>query len=326
MKNLRRKLIAFTVSLPMTVGLLGLASAPATAQEQPLKIIVPYSAGGSGDAIARMLTDGMREHLGRMVIVENRPGANGRIALNALKSAPSDGSTVLLAFNGVMLNFITFQGPKDLVFKDEFVGLAQVGRVPAALALPPQHKANNVNEFIAMRKQAGDFTYGNNGQGSMTHLAGLRFAAATNLKANPIGYQGGAPMANDIMGGQIDAGIDTAGDFVERNKGKKIKVIGVFGNKRFHLLPDVPTMAEQGVENVEAEIWLGFLASNKVSDAFSKRFQDAVKKTLEIPSIKEKASNILELDYLAKEDFSKVISKDFETWTPLVTAAGLVNK
>lgn len=318
MKN-RRHYIALTLStlwmaMPMA----------SQAQSAPLRIIVPYSAGGSADVIARMLTDGIKEHTGRMAIVENKPGAGGRIALSALKSTQGDGAAVVFAFNGVLVNSIVFQNAKDFKFKEDFVGLAQVGTMPAALAVPYAHKAHNAKEFVAIRKQEGDFVYGNMGPGSLTHLAGLRFAAATQLKPNPIGYQGGAPMANDLMGGQVDAGVDTASDFVERHKGKKLKVLGVFGSKRFPLLPDVPTMAEQGIANVEAELWLGFLGSSKASAAFNTRFQDAIQKTLASPAVREKISKIMEVEYKGMADFAPVMAADFATWTPLIVDSGLV--
>ncbi|MBF5005739.1 Bug family tripartite tricarboxylate transporter substrate binding protein [Diaphorobacter caeni] len=312
--RLALSLAAIMAALPMT----------SKAQETALRVIVPYSAGGSADVIARMLTDGLKEHMGRMAIVENRPGAGGRIALSSLKAAPGDGAAVVLAFTGVLVNSIVFQNAKDFSFKDDFVGLAQVGTMPAGLAVPWQHKANNLKEFIDLRKQEGDFVYGNMGPGSLTHLAGLRFAAATHLKANPIAYQGGAPMANDLMGGQIDSGLDTVGDFVERHKGKKLKVLGVMGSKRFSLLPDVPTMAEQGVANVEAEMWLGFLGSSKNSPAFNARFQEAVKKTMESPALREKMGKLIDIEYKASADFRKVMEADFATWTPLIVSSGLV--
>ncbi|GJG94319.1 tripartite tricarboxylate transporter substrate binding protein [Cupriavidus pauculus] len=299
---------------------------PANAAEAPLRVIVPYPAGGSGDAVARMLTDGLREQLGRTVIIENKPGANGRIALLTLKNAPADGSTIVLAFSGVLVNAIIFQNAKGMDFKTDFIGLAQVGSMPAALAVPYAHKASSIAEFVRIRRLEGDFPYGMQGSGSVSHLAGLRFAAAAKLNANPIGYQGGAPMANDLMGNQLDAGIDTAGDFVERHKAKKLKVLGVFGYKRFPLLPDVPTMAEQGFPNVEAEIWLGFIGSSKLADAWTNKFQAALKKTMEKPETKEKIAKLVNVEYKSREDFSKVMAKDFEVWTPLLSGFGLINK
>ncbi len=322
-------LAALMAALPMAVR----------ANDAPLRIIVPYAAGGSADVIARMLTDGIKEQMGRTAIVENKPGAGGRIALAALKNAQGDGAAVVLGFNGVLVNSIVFQNAKDLNFKEDFVGLAQVGTMPAALAVPYQHKARDVQEFLKLRKQEGDFVYGHMGPGSLTHLAGLRFAAATQLKPNAIGYQGGAPMANDLMGSQLDSGIDTANDlmgsqldsgidtatdFVERHKGQKVRVLGVLGSKRFSLLPDVPTMAEQGIANVESELWLGFLGSSKSSSAFNTRFEEAVKKTLATTAVREKLSKLLEVEYKGSADFAKVMSKDFETWTPLIVNSGLV--
>lgn len=324
MKNIRRVVLATLLMAPAVSSLPGLASA----QGQPVSIIVPYSAGGSGDTIARMLAEGLKRHLGgRSVIVENRPGASGRIAMQALKSAHMENSAVVLAFSGVLVNSILYPGTKDYDFKNDFVGVAQVGKVPAALAVPVNHKAQNITEFVSQHAgKDGVFTYGNIGQGSFTHLAGLRFATATKLEPNPIGYQGGAPMANDLMGGQIESGIDTLGDFVERHNTKRLKVLGVFGRERSPLLPSVPTMAEQGVANVEAEIWLGFLASKKMKPEFNEQFQEAVRKTLEDADVKSKVTQLLEIDFQPSQRFAQIMASDFSTWTPIVQAAGLVQK
>lgn len=329
-KRFAQQLIQRLIVAPLAVafGVVGLAGAASAApNDTPLKIVVPYPAGGSGDAVARMLTDGLREHLGgRTVLVDNRPGANGRIALMALKAAPADGSTVVLAFSGVLVNSIIFQNSKEFNFRSDFAPIAQVGAMPAALAVPASHKANSIEEFVQLRRKEGDFTYGMQGSGSVSHLTGLRFATAAKMNANPVGYQGGAPMANDLMGSQLDAGIDTAGDFVERHKGKKLKVLGVFGAKRFPLLPDVPTLAEQGYPNLDAEVWLGFIGSSKLPAAWSQNFQDALKKTLDNPATKDKIAKLLAVDYKGSEDFGKVMAKDFEVWTPVLNSLGLINK
>lgn len=330
MKRFAQQLIKRLIVAPlaMAFGAMGLAGvASAAPSDTPLKIVVPYPAGGSGDAIARMLTDGLREQLGgRTVLVDNKPGANGRIALMALKAAPADGSTVVLAFAGVLVNSIIFQNSKEFNFKTDFSAIAQVGAMPAALAVPYGHKANTIEEFVQLRRKEGDFTYGMQGSGSVSHLTGLRFATAAKMNANPIGYQGGAPMANDLMGSQLDAGIDTAGDFVERHKGKKLKVLGVFGPKRFPLLPDVPTLAEQGYPGLDAEVWLGFIGNSKLPAAWSQSFQDALKKTLDNPATKEKIAKLLAVDYKGSDDFAKVMARDFEVWTPVLNGLGLINK
>ncbi|MCY1203219.1 Tripartite tricarboxylate transporter family receptor [compost metagenome] len=322
MKNIRSAVFASLLAAPLAMP------GAASAQGQPVSIIVPYSAGGSGDTIARILSEGLKKHLdGRPVIVENRPGASGRIAMQALKNAHMENSAVVLAFSGVLINSIIYPSAKDYDFKNDFVGLAQVGKVPAALAVPIGHKARNIADFVSQHAaKDGVFTYGNIGQGSFTHLAGLRFADATKLEPNPIGYQGGTPMANDLMGGQIESGIDTLGDFVERHNGKRLKVLGVFGRERSPLLPGVPTMVEQGIANVEAEIWLGFLASSKMKAEFSQPFQEAVKRTLEDANVRNKVAQLLEVDYQPSTEFARIMASDFATWTPVVRAAGLVQR
>lgn len=310
----------------ITVCLSLCASLVANAQTRPLTIIVPYPAGGSTDVVARVLAEKMKATLGRTVIVENRSGAGSRVGLIALKKAPKDGSTVLLGLTGTVINSIVFEDSGSYDFKRDFVGAAQVGRTPMALAVPFQSKANTLKEFLGAHAKDKTFTFGTNGPASFSHLLGLKLAKAANLEANPVPYQGGAPMANDLMAGQIEAAIDALADFAERHRAKKIKVLASFGRERPELLPDVPTAAEQGISGVDGDLWFGFLASSGESAAFLKDFQEGVHKALEDEHIKEKLKTILTIDYKGGKEFSAVIAKDFATWTPVVNETGLKNK
>lgn len=320
MKHIRRILVASLLAAPLAMSLSGAA----VAQGQPFSIIVPYSAGGSTDAVARMLSEKLKENLGRTVIVENRPGAGGRIALQALKNAPSADSTAVLAFSGVLINSIIYRNAKGYDFQADFKGLAQVGKTVMGVAVPMSSKATTAQEFLANLSRPGVFTYGHNGPGSFSHLVGLRFATQTKLEANPIAYQGGAPMANDLMGGQIEAAIDTSGDFAERHYGKKLRVVGTLGKVRSPLLPDVPTMAEQGIPDVDADLWLGFLANKSMSAEVAERFQDALRKALADPELKEKIGKLVEVDYQPGAGLQKAIDKDAQVWTPIIEAQGLI--
>ncbi len=322
MKQMFKRLAILGFSASVALG----AAGGAAASEQPLRIIVPYAAGGSGDAVARIMSEKMSEHLGRSIIVENRPGAGGRIALMALKSAPADGSSVLLGYTGVVINSIIFANAKEYDFKADFTGMAQVGRMPMAIAVSTSHKANNIQEFVQQLPADKTFTFGTNGTGSFAHLSGIRFANAAKLQPNAIAYQGGAPMANDLMGGHLEAAVDTLGDFVERHRGGKIKVLGILSDARSPLAPDIPTMAEQGIADTDAQIWLGFFASSKVNDDFRRKFEEAVKKTLEDATIQDKLKSMIQIDYKPSDAFSRDVIADFDAWTPVVTNAGLLQK
>lgn len=302
------------------------AAGGASANEQPLRVIVPYAAGGSGDAVARIMSEKMSQHLGRSIIVENRPGAGGRIALMALKGAPADGSSVLLGYTGVVINSIIFSNAKEYDFKSDFVGMAQVGRMPMAVAVSVDHKARNIQEFLQQLPGDKTFTFGTNGTGSFAHLSGIRFANAAKLKANAIAYQGGAPMANDLMGGHLEAAVDTLGDFVERHRAGKIRMLGVLSDARSPLAPEIPTMVEQGIADTDAQIWLGYFASSKVNAEFRQKFEQAVKNTLEDATVKDKLRNMIQIDYKSSDAFSRDVVADFDTWTPVVTNAGLLQK
>jgi len=297
-----------------------------SAQTKPLTIVVPYAAGGSVDAIARIVADRLKTVLGRTVLVDNKGGAGGRIGLSVLKGLPRDGSAVLLGAGGLVINAIVFEDSSAFNFKKDFVAISQLGRAPMALAVPFGSPSNTVQDLVKKFSQDNQFTYGTNGPASFSHLVGLRFAKAVHLQANPVAYQGGAPMANDLMAGQIESAIDTQADFVERHKAKKIKVLASFGRERSDLLPDVPTMAEQGVPGVEGELWFGFLAGSGETPAFLRDVQEGVRKSLEDEVVKEKLRKLLTIDFKDAREFSEVIAKDFVTWTPVIDDVGLKNK
>lgn len=322
MKKIFKCLAISAFSATVALGAAGAASA----SQQPLRIIVPYAAGGSGDAIARIMSEQLGPQLGRTVIVENRPGAGGRIAMMALKNAPSDGSSVVLAYTGVVINSIIFSGAKDYDFKTDFAGMAQVGRMPMAVAVSVDHKAKNIQEFVQQLPADKTFTFGTNGTGSFAHLSGIRFANAANLTPNAIAYQGGAPMANDLMGGHLEAAVDTLGDFVERHRGGKIRMLGILSDSRSPLAPEIPTMAEQGIPDTDAQIWLGFFASSKVSADFRQQFEEAVRKSLDDATVQEKLKKMIQIDYKPGSEFSRTVVSDFDAWTPVVTKAGLMQK
>ncbi|RCW68651.1 Bug family tripartite tricarboxylate transporter substrate binding protein [Pseudorhodoferax soli] len=321
MKN-RRTIVAAALATG-TASLI--APLNAIAQSKPLTIIVPYPPGGSVDVMARILAERLKTTLGRTVIVENKSGAGGRIGLAWLKGQQRDGSTVLLGSSGLVINSIVFEDSSAYNFKRDFVGVAQVGRAPMALAVPFGSAANSIQEFVKSGKD-NQFTYGTNGPGSFGHLVGLKFAKAVNLQANPVSYQGGAPMANDLMAGQIESAIDAQADFVERHRAKKIKVLASFGKERSTLLPDVPTMAEQGVPGIAGELWFGFLAGRGESTAFLADLQQGVRKALEDDVAKEKLSKLMSVEFKESAGLSDLIAMDFETWTPVIDEVGLRNK
>lgn len=322
MNLLRRKL---AMALMATCAAFGLPQA-ATAQSKPLTIIVPYPAGGSTDVIARLLAEDLKHKLKRTVVVENRGGGGGRVGLIALKNAPRDGSYVLLGLTSMVITSIVFETGSNFDFGKDFVGVAKVGQVPMALAVSPQNKAGNFKEFLDGYKTDKVFAYGTNGPASFSHLSGLRLAAATGLEANPIAYQGGAPMANDLMGGQIDAAIDTISDYVERHRAGKIKVLATFGKNRTDIMPEIPTLNELGVTDVESELWYGVVAGSGENPAFVKEVQEAVRASLQEPAIQAKLNKLMQIEFADSQALTDTIAQDFKTWTPIIEKAGLKNK
>lgn len=320
--SIRRKFVIALLAANAAV----LAPSLASAQDKSVTIIVPYSAGGSFDFTARVFAERLKDALGRTVIIENKAGGGGRIGLAALKGASGRNATVLFGASSLIINSIIFADSVGYDFRRDFVGVAQVGVAPMAMAVPYASKSANLREFLQEHAKDGIFSYGTNGPGSMSHLIGLKFAKAVGLKPEPIPYQGGAPMVNDLMAGQIGAATDTVADFAERHRANRIRVLATFSAERSHLLPDVPTASEQGVEGVDESIRFNIYASRQDDPAFTKAFAEALRKALEDPAVKSKLSNVMKVEFLDGTRVSENIHRDFETWTPLVDEFGLRQK
>lgn len=300
---------------------------PATAQDKPvIRILVGLPPGGGTDAIARVVADRLPALLGQPVIIENKIGAGGRLAADELVKAKPDGLTYMIAPNATP----TFQ---TLVFGSQikwdigrdFTPVASLVSYPLGMAVSLQTGAGNVREFVEWaKKNPGRATFGTPGLGGQNHFLGVQFAKATGLDLPVTPYKGTPPLITDLVGGHVPAAVTLLDETMKFHRSGKVKVIGIFSAQRSPLVPDIPTMAEQGIKVPDAEGWTAMWAPAKTPEAEVARMQAALKKVLALPEVREALATRLSVlpDYRDGKQTAERQSAELATWEPIVKASG----
>ena len=297
----------------------------ATAQIQPVKILVGFPAGGSADVTARIIADKMKDTLGVPVLVENRPGAGGRIAAQAVKDAAPDGNTLMLTpFAVMVVQPVVFKSIKYDTSKD-FSAVGNVVTFPLALAAGSATPAKNMAELVTwLKANPTQANYGSPATGSLPHFLGEMLATNTGLKLTHVPYQGGAPLLQNLLGGQIPIGFDTPAEFAEMHRAGKLRVLALSGGQRSSQFPDVPTFKEQGI-NVDATAWFALFGPANMPTAASGRIAGALQAALKMPDVVERLQKLgLSAAPTSSDDMAKRLAADKAAWEPVIKATGFV--
>jgi len=309
---------------------LALAAAACTAQAQgdkPIRLLVGFPPGGAADSLARVLADKLREPLKQAVIVENKPGVGGRLAAEAVKNASPDGLTYMVAPNATLV-FQHLTYPVSVLRYDmttDFTSVAQITSYPMAMVVNAGTGVKTAKDYVAWLKANPDKgTFGTAGQGGDTHFNGLQFAKVAGLKMTVVPYRGNGPLAIDLVGGQILTGNMVAGDAIQHIRSGKLNALGVFAPQRSPLLPEVPTMAEQGFDTGGGNGWMGIWGPAKLPKAELERFQAALKQVLAQPDVKELLTSkfVQVADFRNGEDVDKQLKAELAHWGPVIKASG----
>src|SRR5258705_5684920 len=300
---------------------------PATAQQyptKPVRLLVGYAAGSSTDIVGRVMADRLSAYWKQTVSVENRGGAAGNLAADAVAKAQGDGYTLLFAQNGLAISAaalpnLPFQAEKDLV------PIAPVAATPQILIVGPDFPAKNVQELIAAARAApGRLTFASSGVGNSDHLCGELFNMMAGISAIHVPYKGGAPAVQDVIPGRVAyyfAGMPVGLPLA--NSGRA-RALGVTSRQRYPAAPNVPTIAEQGLPQYEATLWNGFFAPASISPGLAARIARDVEAVLKQPETREmlvKTGAALFEDNQA--NFKKFFHADIEKWKNLVKATNL---
>ncbi len=301
---------------------------PARAQDypvRPVRLIVPFAAGGVTDTSARVIADRLGVRLGHQVVVENRPGASGNIGTEQVARSAPDGHTLLLGFDGTMvINPHVFQKLPFDTLKD-FAPVTKLGDATLILVAHPSLPANNLRELIAYAKtKPGTLSYGTSGTGGTPHLAGEMLNQVAGIDLLHIPYKGGGQAIGDVVGGQIPlvfTAVATAQQYV---KAGKLKAIGVSTAKRSASLPETPTFVENGLANFVVDSWVGVLAPAKTPAAIVNRLQLELAAVLREPAVRERYA-VLGIEPVGNtpEEFGVQIRADLARWAVVVRQANI---
>lgn len=302
---------------------LGVAPPAAAQSDKPVRLLVGFAPGGSADIAARSIAEKMSADLKQPVVVENRPGAGGRIVAEQIKNAPADGSTLMLApiVVPVLAPLVFSKLPYDPT--TDFAPVAQVANFQFALSVNAAHPAKSMRELIAWYKaNPAKANFGSPAPGSLPHFFGLMLGRTTGVDLVHVPYNGGAPMMTGLLGDQIAAAIDTTVEQIELHRTGKVRLLAVSAATRSPLAPDVPTFDEQGIP-IQGTGWFAVFAPAKTPEATVRALNGAIVKALAQADLRERFQKLgLEPAGGTPEQLAQRVREDTVKWAPVVKASG----
>lgn len=305
------------------IGIPSVAQAPPW-PAKPIRMIVTFPPGGSTDAVVRIMAPKLGERLGQQVIVDNRPGAGGNIGLAALATSPADGYALAVgAAGGLAANAALYPKMPFDVQKD-FVPISLLAHIPFVLVVPPTSSIKSVADLLAQAKaEPGKVAVGHGGNGTAMHLSVqlLKLMAAVDL--TEVAYKGSGPVALDVMGGQVPAGMLDLPSVLQQIKSGKVRALAVTGSTRLPQLPDVPTLSEAGVKGYESTGWFGVVAPAATPVAVVARLQSEMRAVLVDPDVIAGARAAgVELSPTTSAEFGRFIASETVKWADVIKRSG----
>jgi tripartite-type tricarboxylate transporter receptor subunit TctC len=313
--------------------LLGAAAAlalPGLARAQggspPLRVLIGFPPGGATDAIARVVTDRLGAELGQPVVVENRPGAGGRLAADAVLAAPADGRTYMVAPNATpTFQMLIFGHQIKWNIERDFAPVATLAAYPLGMGVSLATGATNAREFVAWaRANPARASFGTPGLGGQNHFLGVAFARAAGIELPVTPYKGSPPMVTDLLGGHVPSAVSLMDGMMAHHKVGRIRVIGLFTKERSPLMPEIPTFVEQGFAITGGDAWTGMWARAGTPAAEIERVQRAVQKILNLPEVRQVMTQNLQVLpwYRDSRGMAAMQREDLEIWEPMIKASG----
>ncbi|WP_239024314.1 tripartite tricarboxylate transporter substrate binding protein [Ramlibacter humi] len=323
----RRFIAAAAVSMLALPALAQQAASPAAGQAwptKPVKVIVPYAAGGPADVYARFLAQRLGDQLGQPFVVDNRTGAGAVIGTDAAAKSPADGYTLLVMSNTHTVNE-TLVPNKPYNLMRDFAPVAPINSSDLLLVAHPSLGVATVQQLVKLAKEKpGKLNYASSGTGTPYHMAGELFKAMSGTSIVHVPYKGSSAARTDVIGGQVDLMFDAVTTMAEHAKSGKVKAIATTGKKRSAVLPDVPTVDESGVPGYEATIWLGVLAPKGTPAAIVTKLNEAITKIVSAPDVQKawEQQGAVPMT-MTPAQFEKYMQDDIAKWAKVIQSANI---
>lgn len=290
---------------------------------KPIRLIVPWSSGGSTDALGRTLAIRLSETLGQQIIVENKPGAGGTLGVDQAAKSPADGYTLtIIELPHASAQALLSKVPYDL--NTDLVTVAHLGSAPMILFANSQLKANSLKEVVSASRDGKGLSFATVGTGSVSHLIGETIQRQAGAKFVYVSYKGGAPALLDLGAGEVQLFFATLATGQGTLKTGRIKAIGVTGSKRLSALPDVPTVGESGFDDLLVEQWWGLVAPAKTPAPVLEKLRNEVAAAMAHPSLKERLAALsIEPGTLTPTQFQSFVGNEIKRWNKVAREANI---
>ncbi len=310
----------------LLAAMLTLLTSLASAQgypARPVKIIVPFAAGGPADIYARTLGEKLQGVLGQPFVVENRPGGGAIVGTDAVAKSPPDGYTLLMMSNTHTVNESLIKDKPFQLLRD-FVPVSPVNYSDLVMVVHPSVQAGTLAEFLALAKsKPGGLNYASSGPGTPYHMAGELFKAMAGVNIVHVPYKGSSGARTDILGGQVHMMFDAITTMAPNVRAGKLKALGTSGKVRSNVLPEVPTVSEAGVPGYEAVIWLGIMAPAGTPRPIVERLNAEIRKAANAPEMKEAwAKQGATAMSMSPDEFAAFVRADIDKWARIVQVSG----
>lgn len=288
---------------------------------RPLRLVVPYPAGGTFDAIARLLAERLTVGLGQPVMVENKPGANGMIAISSVAKAEPDGYTLLITGTSLVLNFASFKSVSYSM--DELVAVGGLVDMPLAIGVNPSFPAQTFSDLLSVVKASPD-KYAISTSGTVEEIIIARLRTAAGLRLRTIPYAGAAPSLNAVVGGVVPIIITAAGAAQQLHVAGKVRLLAVTGGETLSALPNIPTISQVGIPGGDLSSWSGVLAPAKTPNDIVERISDEIQKAVKDPDVVSRISSLsMSVNSRSASQFARFLEDEVVKWEEAASEAGI---
>ena len=325
MRTSRRGLLVIISALTLGTGA-GAADAQSTKYpDRPVKILVGFSAGGGTDVAARIVANKLTETLGQSVVVENRPGASGMIATEAVAKSAADGYTLMMGSQTTLAVAPVLYRKFGIEASRDFVGVAMAGVSPLALVVHPSVPAQSVNELIALGKaKPGTVNFGSGGLGTTPHMAGELFAIKAGIKMVHVAYRGEAPAINDLLGGQLHLIFANLSAVIGNVKAGSLRALAVTSARRAASAPDIPTIAEAALPGFEAATWFALVAPAGTPREIVLRLNSEVTRLVAQADVQQRFSDLgMTIDAGTPDQLDAYVKSEIGKWAQVIKDADI---